>query len=596
VLPALLVTYEYFLKPTHELSGNADVHKSGHSRLNLNCFLLMLRLTFPFWTALAIYFVVRRIVLGTFLGGYDDKLVIDSDYLRFLENWLNSLAMIFVPINLSLLTPRIFYLAAIWICAIMASLLSSLGSLIKRDINSQPLPSVLNFLVCMLLLFLLPVYKLMAITGDLQSSRLAYFASVPVCCLVSLGLFSLPVVRNNLRLAAVTGLAFLSLSAFWLHMNNKAWADCGTASNNMQQAYSAMKAQGVKNCIVFGAPDTRNGAYLCRNAFHEMHAAELHVQSRPSLFVSQSVGAGKDALVRARPDAIYAWNDNLLNIVKCCPVVLARSNPIEYSGYQLKQLFSKENENSFHANGLDIADGKVKDFQLDCNRSSVDVIVLNVTSRTTVSAPFPKIIFYNDFTGPQEVDGQLLPPENAVDGSEKPSDFQNVRLAFALRGLASWQFDGTQHASLLFERAPKTIDRIRSVVLAPVSNFAPSLTANGYDLFQLKDGEDLPGEFRLNLDHPKKTFKFDATHVKAASGVLIQISHAYSPFSHPNAVALVQDETLRSLRSSTLAGSFDLSASDFAESGRYYVRVWATNHAGRVTGLSSDPFTLHVNK
>ena len=606
VLPALLMVYEYFLK---QPLGSDETQRSSSNYFKAA--LKVLSLTTPFWLILVLYFVVRRITLGTFVGGYDDRLAIDFDYARLLQNWLNSVSMLFVPINLTLLTARSSNLELAWIGAIAASLFS----LIKLDLTSRSLRPALNFLVCSLILFLLPVYKLLAIAGDLQSSRLGHLATVPVCCLLALGVCSLAGLRNHLRAAAVTIVLFLSMTAFWLHVNNKAWANAGTASNNIQHVFSTLEKQGVKSCIVFGAPDSRNGAYICRNAFHEMHSLNLHVLSMPSPLVSQSVGALKDGLVRRPGDAIYMWDDKLLSIVKCEPVSSAISEPVAYSGSQLEKLFPKENKNRFDSNGLKMDDGQVKDIQLDRNPSSFDVLVLEVMPSKKFSPSSTYIIFNNNFSGQQAVRGQSLKPDTPMFNSamldsamlnapttdspaaglkERPVSTQPVHIVFPLRGVPGWQLDSSEHSRLLWVPNTKNIDYIRSIVLVPISSFAPAFTSDRYDIFGPQENDHLPGEFRLDSARKTRTFQFDATKIKAASGVMVELSKPYSPFQSANPVSPDKGESFRSIRINSTSGHFDLSCNDFPKPATYFVRIWAIDVNGRPIGLSSDTFTLNI--
>jgi hypothetical protein len=580
VLPAMLVLYEFFL--------GAPSRSLGHLSKRA---LRAVPSTVPFWFILALYFVVRRIALGTFVGGYDDRLSIDIDVARLLQQWLNSVGMLCVPINVTMLTPRTSYPLLIWLVAIAASLLS----LIKFDLIARDFRPVLNFLVCTFILFLLPVYKLLAIAGDLQSSRLGYFATVPLCCLLSLGLCALirtsdKNANRGLPIAFAIASAFLIMNAFWLHLNNKAWGAAGTASNNIQQEFAKMSSEGIKNSIVFGAPDSKNGAYICRNAFHTMHSGSIKILAMPSPFVSQTNGALKDAIMRRTSDALYVWDDRLLKLVKCVPLAPYLNAPVKYSGFQLETKFPEENKDRFDANGLKLDDGKVKTLKLFSpdRQLGFDVLVLNVMSDAEIKPSSMFVIYHNDLDGLHSVQGHSI----NIDSRETTTK----TVVFPLRGQPGWLLDGSAHTRLLFVPNTKNISHVRSVSLAPIVNYAPRLTSDGYDVFGPEENDHLPGEFRLDSEHNSRTFNFDATKIGGAEGVIVEVSQPYIPFRYSNAAVPSKDETMRSIRIGSTEGHFALTSLDFDMSAPYYVRVWATDKSGKIIGLSSDQMKVLVTR
>jgi len=92
VFPPLMLLYELiFYRPDHS-AATTLVQRTGQA------FVEALKKTLSLWVMLALYFLLRRLALGTFIGGYDDSLSVTSIEL-IVDQWLHGFSMMLVPVN-----------------------------------------------------------------------------------------------------------------------------------------------------------------------------------------------------------------------------------------------------------------------------------------------------------------------------------------------------------------------------------------------------------------------------------------------------------------------------------------------------------------
>ncbi len=121
--------------------------------------------------------------LGTFVSGYDDSLFFISNMKEFVYGWLHALKMLLIPANKDFFdakNPLLLFLASFLSDSLAISSLANFAAL-KRTIP------VFLFSALWLAFALIPVYKIFAISDDLQGSRLAYLATVPLSLLMAFG-------------------------------------------------------------------------------------------------------------------------------------------------------------------------------------------------------------------------------------------------------------------------------------------------------------------------------------------------------------------------------------------------------------------------
>ena len=269
MLPPVIFMYEFILgarlwensSETKETVFSVDSIKRAVK--------LAFRQSVLFWLILIAYVIWRAYALGTFIGGYDST-VLPQNWQLLVYLWKHSLYMLFIPFNQSLLTngKSIVFL---WVALLFLSLALSIRQMLSNiEIKNR---FVFGFLCIWLVLNLVPVVKLFNIGPDLQGSRLAYLATVPLCMLICFGLAS--VTRQNNKTAywqigALTVL--LSAAGAGLLINNIAWVKAGAASQALMQQLNEISKTNPANAVIYivGLPDQIDGAYVCRNAIDGM--------------------------------------------------------------------------------------------------------------------------------------------------------------------------------------------------------------------------------------------------------------------------------------------------------------------------------------
>jgi len=260
-IPALLLAFDILLPENQEKTSSLSKRlKSG------------ILATSPFWVLLAVYFVVRRIALGTFIGGYDDSLFFISNMREFLAGWRNGLLMLAQPANQLIIGSHNVGLIAWDTGAIFAAI--GLFGTIKNNHSRKLLP----FLVVWMVLALAPVYKIFSISIDLQSSRLAYLITAPLAILLAWGLsegatlFAASKKIPTKQIFAGAAVLFLCGAFFLLYKNNAAWRDAGLEMNAMRQSLARVyeHIDTDPQTLLLGMPDQQKGAYEGRNAVPQM--------------------------------------------------------------------------------------------------------------------------------------------------------------------------------------------------------------------------------------------------------------------------------------------------------------------------------------
>ena len=93
-LPLTIFIYEVLFKSDLSDEAKATGAKSGR----IKALYLAFKHTLPYWLILALYFVLRKFVLGDFIAGYPDSTESTS---LIVQGWLRGLSNIFIPIDTS---------------------------------------------------------------------------------------------------------------------------------------------------------------------------------------------------------------------------------------------------------------------------------------------------------------------------------------------------------------------------------------------------------------------------------------------------------------------------------------------------------------
>lgn len=241
-----------------------------------------LRTTAPFFATLFLFILVRRAVLGAWVGGYgtEQHLNFSPGWLRdrFLQATLRALAPAFSPelsaILLKPLKSRVFILSSLACALLIVLLLRRRRAIYQRSVRREQ-NSLVLFLVVMFILSLLPVINLRLSLFDTQGERFVYWPSAFTSIMIAYLSFIL------LRSKKIWLALMLCLSAFYsisLYRTNQTWREAALLSRSIKDEI-ARSATNEKRLIVLNAPDNLRGVPVFHNGLDE--ALRLFQKERP---------------------------------------------------------------------------------------------------------------------------------------------------------------------------------------------------------------------------------------------------------------------------------------------------------------------------
>jgi hypothetical protein len=220
----------------------------------------------PFWLVLGGYLVLRQITMGTMIGAYDDSL--SADIKTLWKRFKSGIPFLFVPFNLNIfLRTDLIVKAWCWLLAAIA-----VGGAVQLIATRCRMWRFYALGAIWFALALLPVYKMFSVGQDLNNSRYAYSAVLPLCLLFA-GMAT-PVLRSRL-IAGMQYAVFVALAGiamFVLHTHCEVWGGAAHISNRIIRQMHSFVQEAPPNpmLVIVGAPDNVNGAYLMRNALDGM--------------------------------------------------------------------------------------------------------------------------------------------------------------------------------------------------------------------------------------------------------------------------------------------------------------------------------------
>lgn len=634
MIPATLVAYEM------------TVGQAGTGRGIVGKAKVAAKQTWAFWLLLVGYFVLRRVTLGTFVGGYDDSPFLSAGWNAISYKWSQGLRNLLVPANRELMGAR-NPLTIIWqVCLAPAAVL------LLFSLRKHPLRNASLFCFSWMLLSLAPVYKLFSISDILQNSRYGYLASAPLCCLLTLGFaYVLQLLQSRWRsVASNQGLAgaadrpALARTAFgavalvlatmfttaglMLHRNNEAWAEAGRTANaivaQLRRFYD--ETPGDPQVMVLNLPDHLKGAYICRNAFEGMtQTPELSRDIKNCSMFNQfdrlrPVGFIKDSLAREGDRLpILAWNQETktLNRVKLDARLLEAKPSLNLDAKTLAETIKPEGTtysatvSQIWGGGLSGGAGSTA----GAVHGSVAVAVPASVPITTITQKKPgkraeidipiagtQPCFPLDFIA-VELEPVRMPNEPVVDLEfsndlipqstnddliraflESPQPGRAQTVLFSMRNHPTWILGGNLHKLRL--RLPRgTSYRLHSIKAVQAAAIMPRLTVPNSDWAGTK------GFVRLDTQNPEVSVSYDATNLPNAAGIEMEVTSRNGIFEWPNP----SNETDRVMSKHAGArGTFTLKRSDFPDIGLFALRCRAVDKKGTRIGVTSDHFVVFM--
>jgi hypothetical protein len=595
-LPATMAAYEVLLW-----------WEKGGTRKNLiPAAVSAIKAIVPFAVVIALYFAVRVMALGTFVGGYDDSLFFISNMKDFIHGWLHALKMLLIPANKDFFDSHnallIFWQVSLGFMAI--------SSLANFAVLRRTIP-VFLFTALWLAFALLPVYKIFAISDDLQGSRLAYLATLPLSLLMAFGFTTVRVLGNPVswmrvanRLRIVWGALFLTAAAAMLWTNNQAWVAAGEQSNAIRHSLNALykdDIQGDPQVLFLGLPDHIHGSYVCRNALYGMtKIPQLHRDIEHNIMVDRfepilPFGYLKSSLQESRDKVkVYRWD---LENQKFVPIVLPDKKVSDvvaesYEGDRLKSLITvadKYGISDFSFDDKGAASVKTEAFK---GRRPALQVALNLPCFTTdfvaitVLAPsIPSdnkgldLLYKNDINR----EFNLFHRSHAnVTASPQPQ-----KLIFPLHSAPEWALGGVSKGFELYLPMRGEL-KILSIETVPATALMPSIDFKNSGFLGTK------GFMHLGKDKLKDTITYDAKAVPGAAAVVFELTR-------PNLLFASQNDkdkclvTMKEIKAAGTTGSVTLERKDFSALGIYEVRAWAVDKDGNRLGVAGEHIVISVD-
>ena len=604
-IPPVLVAYEVLIGDGNSRPNIAGSMQDGGSRPNIaDSGLAAVKralCTTPFFFVLAGYFVVRRMALGTFVGGYDDSLFFIADIKSFLLNWIHALRMMVVPLNRDLFGSH-DALTKTWEIFTIASVVLCFGKVIRAKFYWRQFLFAGSWLV----LCLLPVYKIFAIADDLQGSRLAYLATVPLSILFAYGLTAFTEAKSlrsaALRNAPIT--LFVALCTIVLWTNNQPWKAAGEESNAIRAGLQTIYGQTSDDpqTLFLGMPDQIHGAYVCRNAVtgmtkkpqlsRDINNCLLVNQFEPILpfgFLKRSLVAAGDAV------RIYRWSSADKSFVPVAKNSASTGGTPVLSRHiaaaELRSIIAPVEDGStklsWSEDGTLAVDASAPNkraaFIMKMDRFpcwQTDFVAMNVAvDKPGQPGVGADLLYAND------ISPEFFLPRRTHSETGLTSGRQTW--LFPLHALPEWAFGGNPARLKLLTPTGASI-KLESVSLIAPELLIPKLNFDNSGYMGTK------GYLHLGKDRPQRTVTIDATAIPQAASTEIEITRANLLFEEQNCTHF--SKIAGSHYRAPLKGDITLKLNDFPAGGIYELRVWARNKADALVGLCSDHIVLAVDR
>lgn len=230
-----------------------------------------LKLTTPLWLSIAVYFILRFLVLGTLLGGYVQGIG-DSQAANALSHWLDpdTLRRLFFPLVYSIFGDRSWQQAALQFLYTVCFVL-----VLIRTFTLTVSVRWTCFLAVWALTCLAPLYKLWGMGYELEGARFCFFLSMPLSLLAP----AMVIIGSSKRkLLRTTDVAIISIATTAIvftvlilgkaaYLTNLVWVHAGQEVRQLAQQARLISSQSKagERLLVLGIPKRNGGAHMVLN-------------------------------------------------------------------------------------------------------------------------------------------------------------------------------------------------------------------------------------------------------------------------------------------------------------------------------------------
>ncbi len=525
-----------------------------------------------FWALLVVYFGVRRSALGTFVGGYDDSLFFAGNTKAMLTQWLHAFQMTLIPINKNVISSRNM-LTLGW----SAGMLNALAGLITVGFRRGALKTIL-LLMALFMISVVPVYKILAIADNLESSRLIYLPSAFLCMLVTLGLSQLFTTKKPLPDRATIAFAtlttiFLSCAFGLLWRNNQVWREAGLECNAIRNSLEKISRNTPANAhfLIIGLPDQINGAYICRNASPGIVEIPQSTKTLTDCIFLNTYdpvfpfGFLKKSLQECQSSVqIWSWNRELQAL---CRLTLP-------TGEKAGEKAIKEELNSprlrFNGNHL--------------NCWTTDFVFMT-RSPESMAEKSPRFTFANDICTSRNLESQL--PVYVFKTAKQTGEI------IPLRSKALWACGDTGE---LFYSSPSQSNKIKGNSNQPTFQVVDAKSMMPFVDFKNSGYLGTKGFLHLSNSHSSEKIFCSANEVDGADHFSLEILKP-NQFLNPAEQNGINSATqiFKELQGEGRTGSIELKLSDLKGPGLYQARLWSVTRTGNHLGAAGDHFIISVD-
>lgn len=216
---------------------------------------------------LIIYFLVRKLALGTFVGGYNAQSI--SGSFNILGKWEYPFIKLLFPYNAEYFRQFWYFSKLKYSFMVLWSMIALTIVMNYRDIVKREI----GFLLCWGLVAIIPITPVMYLGTDLQGSRNLYLPSV-VFVLLIMTLISKSLVRILPRIRfSVVVIVLLALSvcqSFTLMKNLVPWDEASLRLKALPSTFESIReaTNGEEITIITNLTDNYYGAYFLRNGYN----------------------------------------------------------------------------------------------------------------------------------------------------------------------------------------------------------------------------------------------------------------------------------------------------------------------------------------
>ncbi len=550
-----------------------------------------------FWLGAAAYLAIRRLALGTLVGGYvgsQGEILNESAFYRWIAS--GSLLVLLFPFSQAVIS------ASNLLCKLIRVLYCLAGLLIIVSASRGRFPAAQMRHVCFaavwLVITLAPTFQVFSLPADLTSSRVVYLPSVPLCILLVLLLFpfhkELPAKRwISLGQAAVLAGLVICLAAV-TYKNNTAWAQAGVVLRQFRSSLEQRIKQlhGDQKLVIANAPTVYKGVLFFPNfnVLHEFLKPPVSPRDlsgriaslEPTSYCEDRILNLSKLLRMAREPASYAltsWDEDR-NALE--PLDLGRQMERRQAGGQLPG-FVVSPERAAGGKGLRYAIAlpqELPPLAVDFVRVALP---LPEDERARTDGSLWMWLFWDS------AESGTFSRRRSVEFKLKTGGSQGVCMIPVSERKEWVTAGGIRHLSVMLPERIQGQPALR-VALINGKYLLPQIVPDRRTLAEAADGPEV-------IRGPVAKFEYDCSMLAGARSAVAELTRPASSFYHYTSTyrdTELSPHSLRRINLARLKGTLSIPAGSLPQPGRYEIRVAGIDARARVTGYTSDPVQFRL--